>query len=75
MLLESTHDPTKNLGCSDTTCYPCDATTNEKPQSTERDAPEKYPKDKNNKQGREPNTIFNEVRQFAYVLEARGREI
>jgi len=30
MLLESTHDPTKNLRCSDTTCCACGATTNEK---------------------------------------------
>ena len=42
-------------------CCERGATTNEKSQSTERDAPEKYPKDKNNKQERKPNTIFNEL--------------
>ena len=49
-------------------------TTNEKPQSIERDAAEKYPKDKNDKQGRKANTMFNDVRQFAYVLRARERD-
>ena len=73
--LKSTHDLTKNMGSSDTTCYACGATINEKPQSTKRNPPEKYCKDKNNKQERKPNTIFNEARQFSYVLEARDREI
>ena len=42
----------------------------------EIDAAEKYPHDKTEKQERkQANTIFNEVRQFAYVLGARGREI
>ena len=44
------------------------------PQSIDRDAPEKYPKDKNNKQRRKSNTIFNEASQFAYVLGARERD-
>ena len=48
------------------------ATTNEKPQPTERDIPEKHLKDKNK---RKLNTIFNEVRQFAYVLEVRERDL
>jgi len=45
-------------------------------KQTERDAPEKYQKGKNkiNKE-RKPNTIFNEIRQFAYVLGARETEI
>ena len=46
------------------------------PKQTERDAAEKYLKDKNNKPTREKaNTIFNEVRQFSYVLGARKKEI
>jgi len=47
------------------------ATTNEEPLPKERDAVEKYPKDKNKKIREKENTIFNEVRQFVYVLGAR----
>ena len=48
----------------------------EESQTTERDAAEKYPHDKNRETTREKaNTIFNEVRQFAYVLGTREREI
>ena len=51
------------------------ATTIEEPQTAERDAPEKYPKDKNKITREKTNTIFNKVRQFAYVLGVREREI
>ena len=55
MLLELTHDRTKNLGCSDTTCCSCLGNNPiEESQLTERDAAGKYPKDKNNKQERKP---------------------
>ena len=39
------------------------------------DATEKYPKIKNKETREKANTIFNEVRQFAYVLGTKGREI
>ena len=41
----------------------------------EIDAADKYPKNKNKETGEKANTIFNDVWQFAYVLEAREREI
>ena len=39
------------------------------------DAEEKYPEIKNKETREKANTIFNDVRQFAYVLGAREREI
>jgi len=39
------------------------------------DTAEKYPEIKNKETREKTNTIFNEVRQFAYILGARGREI
>ena len=41
----------------------------------EIDAVEKYPDNKNKETREKANTRFNEVRQFAYVLGARGTEI
>ena len=38
------------------------------------DAAEKYPEIKNKETREKVNTIFNEVRQFAYVLRARERD-
>ena len=74
MPLESTHDLTTNLGCSDTTC--CTRGNNQ--QRNPIDATEKYPKnnkDKKQETRKKANTIFNEVRQFAYVFWARERKI
>jgi len=42
---------------------------------TEIDAAEKYPENKNKEIREKANTIFNEVRQFAYFLRAGEREI
>ena len=41
MLLESTHDPTMNLGCSDTTCCVRKSNNQRGTQAIERDAAEK----------------------------------
>ena len=43
--------------------------------SIEIDAIEKYPENKNKEVKEKANTIFNEFRQFAYVLGVREREI
>jgi len=40
----------------------------------ELDEAEKYPKNKNKETREKANTIFNEVRQFAYALGTRERE-
>ena len=51
------------------------ATTNEKSQSTERcnrDVPKRQ--EQNNKREK-PNTIFNEILQFVYVLGTRERDL
>ena len=76
MPLESTHDPTTKLGCSDTTCCACGATTNEESINRDR-CSEKVPACTwTKKQERKhANTKFNEVQQFAYVLGVREREI
>ena len=42
--------------------------------SIEIDAAEKYPENKNKETREKSSTIFNKVRQFAYVLGARGRD-
>ena len=48
----------------------------EKPPTNRYRCAEKYPKDKNrNKRESKPNTIFNEIQQFAYVLGTKEREI
>jgi len=40
----------------------------------EIDAAEKYPEKKNRETREKANTIFNKVRQFAYVLRSRERD-
>jgi len=41
----------------------------------EINAAEKYPENKNKETREKANTIFNEVRQFAYVFRAREKKI
>ena len=41
---------------------------------TEIDAAEKYPHEKKQRERKQVNTIFNEVRQLAYILGTRERD-
>ena len=77
-VFESTDDPTSNLGCSDTNC--CAQDNNLSEESTNQAETEcsrrRTQHDRNREQQRKAiNTVFNEVRQRAYVLGAREREI
>jgi len=74
MLLESTHDLAKNLRCSDTTCCARSSLCNNQwGTKQQRDIAVKYPKTQEQITRKKANRVFNEIRQFAYVLGARER--
>ena len=52
----------------------CKATTNEESSTERLQQQRSTQKIRTIKQERKPNTIFNEVRQFAYMLRARERD-
>ena len=78
MLLKSIHDPMTNLGCSDTNCCAQDNNPSEESTNqTETDATGDVPNTHKNGETIKKiiNIVFNEVRQFAYILGTREREI
>ena len=77
---EPTHDPTPNLECSYTTCCVAlgnnlsEESTNQTETAAAGDVTNMTRTEK--QQRKQANTVFNKVRQFAYVLgTTRGREI
>ena len=75
---ESTHDPTTNLGCSDTNCCARpwqQPLSEESTNQAETDAAGDVPNTIRTENIREKatNTVFNEVQKRAYGLEARDR--